>query len=110
MLTYQDFSLSFLIYLLITFLVNLYSTTGKNALAKPEIVDSENAPQNGYAKLNGHARSGSMGGEADADGPEAYELGGIDGDHDLREGEDDAVKIGGEDEWRRTNGMRGVRL
>lgn len=103
----QDFSLSFLIYLVITFLVHLYSNTGKNAAAQVQI-DSSNASENGYAKLHngGRLRTSS---EED-EGPEAYELA-------EQDGEEDAVKIGTEDEvdWmnggpRRAGGQNAVRL
>ncbi|KAL1411021.1 hypothetical protein Q8F55_001966 [Vanrija albida] len=78
-----DFSLSFLIYLIITFLVHLYQNTGRNAGTRS--VES-NAQEAGYSQL---ATRG--GGDPDADGPEAYEL----TEHGS---DDDAVKIGGEDE------------
>ncbi|RSH93923.1 hypothetical protein EHS25_006575 [Saitozyma podzolica] len=89
-----DFSLSFLIYLVITFLVHLYQNTGQNA-TKSAIVDSTNAQENGYAKVHQHQRNESQ------DGPEAYEL----TEQDMS-GEEDAVKIGTEDEvdWMRGNG------
>ena len=91
----QDFSLSFLIYLVITFLVHLYSSTGLNATASTGGADGSphDAEQAGYSKLpssartNGHARSRP----SDEDGAEAYELTEQDDD-------EDATKIGGEDE------------
>lgn len=93
-----DFSLSFLIYLVITFLVHLYSNSGRNALQKAnngeEIFDSARAEEHGYAKVP--AEQGEQRGEDDdshEDGPEAYEM----ADRDSS-GESDAVKIGGEDE------------
>lgn len=90
----QDFSLSFLIYLVITFLVHLYQNTGQNA-TKAATVDSTNAQENGYAKVHQHQRNESQ------DGPEAYEL----TEQDMS-GDEDAVKIGTEDEvdWMRGNG------
>lgn len=91
-----DFSLSFLIYLIITFLVHLYQSTGIKAASKNP------TEEEGYTKL-------------DRDGPavdaEAYEL----TEHDLGDSDvdEDAVKVGGdEDDWadpgRRE--MKGVRL
>ena len=78
-----DFSLSFLIYLVITFLVHLYQNTGKNAdlstASRPE------AQEAGYAKLQQ--------GDPQHDRPEAYEL----AEQDFS-GDEDATKIGGEDE------------
>lgn len=92
-----DFSLSFLIYLVITFLVHLYQTTGKNATA---LAEKTRDGENGYAPVGQHP---------DTDGPESYELAEHDRDLDLASGsgDDDATKIGGEDEvdWidRRSN-------
>lgn len=96
-----DFSLSFLIFLLITFLVHLYQNTGKNAEAAKREGDRPGVAEAGYSKLNGSA--------AHEEGPESYEL----ADQDLS-GEEDATKIGAEDEvdWlHRENGHgNGVRL
>lgn len=91
-----DFSLSFLIYLVITFLVHLYSNSGRNALQKAdngeEIFDSARAEEHGYAKVPaGEQRGGDD--DLHEDGPEAYEM----ADRDSS-GESDAVKIEGEDE------------
>ena len=76
-----DFSLSFLIYLVITFLVHLYQNTGKNAdssvSGQPEI------PEAGYAKLH----------QTGLGEHEAFEM----ADQDLS-GDEDATRIGGEDE------------
>ena len=104
----QDFSLSFLIYLLITFLVHLYQHTGQNAQKQ-----HQDTVETGYSKVN-------------QDGPEAYELQQhslerdreVDHDNDfgsgstLRSGSDDATKIGGEDEidWMDRRDRPGVRL
>jgi hypothetical protein len=90
----QDFSLSFLIYLVITFLVHLYQNSGKNATASIP-VDSSNAQENGYAKLNQRNTS--------EEGPEAYELA-----EQEFSGEEDAVKIGGEDEVDWMGGANGT--
>lgn len=101
-----DFSLSFLIYLVITFLVHLYSNSGRNA-AKNTEVTGETATENGYATLSQRAPH-TLGDEED-DGPEAYEL----TEHTSLDGDDDAVKIGGEDEVDWIDGQRrggGVRL
>lgn len=78
-----DFSLSFLIYLVITFLVHLYQLTGKNA--DTSTADRPEAQEAGYAKIQ-------QAGQEYA-GPEAYEM----ADQDFS-GDEDAVKIGGEDE------------
>ena len=79
-----DFSLSFLIYLVITFLVHLYQHTGQNAqLAKLERLD---APEAGYAKLQ---QAG-----LEQDGADSYEL----TEQDELSEDEDAVKIGGQDE------------
>ena len=90
-----DFSLSFLIYLVITFLVHLYQSTGIIASSK------HRSEEEGYTKL-------------DRDGPvpdaEAYEL----TEQDMGDSDEDAVKVGDgeEDDWadpdRRE--MKGVRL
>ena len=88
-----DFSLSFLIYLVITFLVHLYQSTGIIAASK------QTSEEEGYMKL-------------DRDGPpaEAYEL----TEQDLGDSDEDAVKVGGVDgdDWadpgRRE--IKGVRL
>ncbi|ORY28304.1 putative membrane protein [Naematelia encephala] len=79
-----DFSLSFLIYLVITFLVHLYRSTGKNAASAT--ADRPEAVEAGYAKLQTRASH-------EPDGPEAYEM----AEQDYS-GEEDAVKIGTEDE------------
>jgi hypothetical protein len=93
----QDFSLSFLIYLVITFLVHLYQTTGRHAVQSVE--QREGGAESGYAQL------------PQRDGPEAYEL--QEHEHDEMtlgsgSGDDDATKIGGEDEvdWMRREGSR----
>lgn len=78
-----DFSLSFLIYLVITFLVHLYQHTGKNA--ESSSTDKPEAQEAGYAKLQ---QAGQ-----EPDGPDTYEL----TEQDLS-GDEDAVRIGGEDE------------
>lgn len=93
-----DFSISFLIYLLITFLVNLYSNSGRNA-SKEEPTN----PEAGYTKVNQRADV-----NADDDGPEAYEL----TEHASLSGESDAIKIHGEDEvdWLDREPRGGVRL
>lgn len=95
-----DFSLSFIIYLVISGLVHLYATTGRNA-AKYAELDTVNADAEGYAKLNQnpHTNGGPREvlhdvGEEEDDGPEAYEL----TDRGSHSGDSDAVKIGGEDE------------
>ncbi|WVR05371.1 hypothetical protein IAU60_002385 [Kwoniella sp. DSM 27419] len=104
-----DFSLSFLLYLIITFLVHLYSNSGKNASQAKDA--SLNAEEAGYAKLNGNL--GRAHEDEEDDGPEAYEL------HDRVEAEgssEEGTKVGGEDEvdWMgrgsSRQGMRGVRL
>ncbi|WWC89779.1 uncharacterized protein L201_004705 [Kwoniella dendrophila CBS 6074] len=68
-----DFSLSFLLYLIITFLVSLYSNSGKNAeLNKDKQVDAE---ERGYSKLQqGGGSKFPNDDDDDEDGPEAYEL------------------------------------
>jgi hypothetical protein len=75
-----DFSLSFLIYLVITFLVHLYQSTGIIASSRTT------SEEEGYTKL-------------DRDGPpaEAYEL----TEQDLGDSDEDAVKDGDgeEDDW-----------
>ena len=93
----QDFSLSFLIYLVITFLVYLYQTTGKNAAKSAE--QREGGVESGYSSLS------------QRDGPEVFEL--QEHEHDEMtlgsgSGDDDATKIGGEDEidWMRREGSR----
>lgn len=77
--------MSFLIYLLITFLVHLYQNTGRNAAAQAEL--ARNGEESGYAKLDQRG-----------DGPEAYELSERDVDLNTQIGDDDATKIGTEDE------------
>jgi hypothetical protein len=90
-----DFSLSFLIYLVITLLVHLYQSTGIVGATK-RITNEEE----GYTKL-------------DRDGPassaEAYEL--TEQDQDL-DSDEDAVKIGGDEDWADPDSreMKGVRL
>ena len=79
--------------MVITFLVHLYQSTGIIAASK------QSSEEEGYAKL-------------DRDGPaidaEAYEL----TEQDLGDSDEDAVKVGDEDDWadpdRRE--MKGVRL
>lgn len=106
-----DFSLSFIIYLVISGLVHLYATTGRNAAVYG--VEGEgrrtDAEEEGYAKLNQNERNGDarqhvLSDIAEEDGPEAYEL-------TERSSDEDAVKVGGEDEvdWLRGRGQ-GVRL
>ncbi|WVW82859.1 hypothetical protein I302_104871 [Kwoniella bestiolae CBS 10118] len=97
-----DFSLSFLLYLIITFLVHLYSNSGKNAQLNKQ--NDVNAEERGYSKLeqNGHANAD------DDDGPEAYEL-------TERESEsDEGRKVGGDEiDWMdrgNAGGSGGVRL
>jgi hypothetical protein len=100
-----DFSLSFIIYLLITFLVHLYSTSGRNANRS---IEEPGATEAGYAKLNQQAAA-AHDADADADGgPESYEL----TEHASLSGESDAVKIHGEDEvdWINRDRSGGVRL
>jgi len=88
-----DFSLSFLIYLVITFLVHLYQSTGIIAASK------QTSEEEGYTKL-----------DRDAPLAEAYEL----TEQDLGDSDEDAVKVGDEDgdDWadpdRRE--MKGARL
>nr|XP_031861156.1 uncharacterized protein CI109_003517 [Kwoniella shandongensis]KAA5528228.1 hypothetical protein CI109_003517 [Kwoniella shandongensis] len=97
-----DFSLSFLIYLIITFLVHLYSNTGRNA--SEASAEPANAEEAGYSKLTNGEASRRL---DDLDGPEAYEM-----TEQEESGEEDAVKIGGEDgvDWmgghRAENGVR----
>ncbi|WVF72001.1 hypothetical protein IAT40_006812 [Kwoniella sp. CBS 6097] len=76
-----DFSLSFLLYLIITFLVHLYSNSGKNALLQSaEGSANLNAEEAGYSKIHAAENDNRPGGgggyglEEDDDGPEAYEL------------------------------------
>lgn len=99
----QDFSLSFLIYLLITFLVHLYQNTGKNASAQTALERS--APESGYAKLDQR-------GDGVREGPETYELSERDMDLNTQLGDDDATKIGTEDEldWVDTRSNDRVRI
>jgi len=95
-----DFSLSFLIYLVITLLVHLYQSTGIVGASKR--IPSE---EEGYTKLDR---------EGPSMGPEAYEL--TEQDLELDSGDEDAVKVGtvdgDEDDWadpaRRE--IKGVRL
>ncbi|OXC69201.1 hypothetical protein AYX13_02146 [Cryptococcus neoformans] len=104
-----DFSLSFLIYLVITFLVHLYSNSGRNALQKEnngeDIFDSERAEDHGYAKVSTEQREQRGDDDLDGDGPEAYEM----ADRDSS-GESEAVRIGGEDEvdWMGRKGPIGL--
>ncbi|WVQ71786.1 hypothetical protein IAR50_001327 [Cryptococcus sp. DSM 104548] len=93
-----DFSLSFLIYLTITFLVHLYSNSGRNALETRnndggeggrEVFDSEHE-EHGYAKVSTDDRRSA---ERRRAGPEAYEL-----EERESSNESETVKIGGEDE------------
>ncbi|CAK9783958.1 membrane protein [Cutaneotrichosporon oleaginosum] len=89
-----DFSLSFLVYLVITFLVHLYANSGRNAAL--------NEAEAGYAKLTQR--------EEVAEGAEIFELTEANGSEDsVSTGESDAVKIGGEDEvdWMQHEGRRG---
>lgn len=101
-----DFSLSFLIYLVITALVHLYQHTGQNGAALAE-QQARNGAENGYAKIDQRISG---------DGPEAYELTEQDNDRDLDlasgSGDDDATKIGREDEvdWIDRRGGQRVRL
>jgi hypothetical protein len=85
----QDFSLSFLIYLVITFLVHLYQSTG--IVGASRRIDSEEA---GYTKLNGNGTARPA--AHDPDGPEAFEL--TDRDLDNLSEDEDAAKLGGQDE------------
>ena len=91
-----DFSLSFIIYLVITFLVHLYSNSGRNA------TKDNTEPETGYAKLNQNGH--------DVEGAEQFELTEQDGS---LSGDEDAIKIHTEDEveWMEREGRaRGVRL
>lgn len=96
-----DFSLSFLVYLVITFLVHLYSNSGRNA------VNGAEEPEAGYAKLT--QRDGRDDGLPD--GPEVFELTEAEGSEDgtAMTGDSDPIKIGGEDEvdWMQHEGRRG---
>ncbi|ORX33754.1 hypothetical protein BD324DRAFT_638450 [Kockovaella imperatae] len=65
-----DFSLSFLIYLVITFMVHMYQTTGQNALSAEEAANHPEGQESGYAKL----RQRNVSQDDGPDGPEAYEL------------------------------------
>ena len=98
----KDFSISFLIYLMITFLVHLYQTTGKHA--QPKAIGAE---EEGYSKLG--QRGVSQDSPVGPDGAEAYEL----EEQDLS-ADEDPIKIGTEDEvdWLHKNRPRenGVRL
>jgi hypothetical protein len=96
-----DFSLSFLIYLLITFLVHLYANSGRNASRD----DAE--PEAAYTKLTQNTNEDDTL-HGDDDGPEAYEL----EEHTSVSGESDAIKIGREDEvdWIDRPRSGGVRL
>jgi hypothetical protein len=85
-----DFSLSFLIYLVITFLVHLYQSTGIMGVSG-RIPNNE---EEGYTKLDtdqGHDRD--SGGNSSA---EMFEL--TEHDLDLDSGDEDAVKVRGEDD------------
>lgn len=94
-----DFSLSFLVYLVITFLVHLYSNSGRNAS-----LNADTEPEAGYAKLT--QRDGH-----EVEGAEVFELTEHDGSDDdtAMTGDSDAVKIGTEDEvdWMQSEGRRG---
>jgi len=88
-----DFSLSFLIYLVITFLVHLYQSTGIVG-ASGRIPNNE---EEGYTKLEigmGHDRD--SGGNSSA---EMFEL--TEQDLDLDSGDEDAIKVkdGDDDDW-----------
>jgi cytolysin (calcineurin-like family phosphatase) len=79
--------------------VHLYQTSGRNAAKSAE--QREGAAESGYAQLS------------QRDGLEAYELQEQDHEHDEMtlgsgSGDDDATKIGGEDEvdWMRREGSR----
>ena len=91
-----DFSLSFLIYLVITFLVHLHQHTGQNANRNGTLGVETGE---GYAKLDqAH----------ELDEQESFEL----ADQDLS-GDEDAVKIGTEDEvdWLKSQPNKaGVRI
>jgi hypothetical protein len=90
--TLKDFSLSFLIYLVITFLVHLYQSTGIIG-ANNRLEDSRNE-EAGYTKLNGTRPAGGNGEELEA---EAYELAEHESGSSLDE---DATKIGGDEvDW-----------
>lgn len=99
-----DFSLSFLVYLVITFLIHLYSNSGRNAG-----LNAEEEPEAGYAKLNQHGEPVGL-----PDGPEVFELTEHDGSENGTEltGDEDAVKIGTEDEvdWMGQGRRRGVQI
>lgn len=91
---------------MITFLVHLYQTTGIIGAAQR----TQSNEEAGYTKLNGAhgqtAHTDGVGHEA-----EAYEL----TEHELSSGDEDATKIGGEDEvdWMdpdRREARAGVRL
>ncbi|OCF55863.1 membrane protein [Kwoniella mangroviensis CBS 10435] len=103
-----DFSLSFLLYLIITFLVALYSTSGKNAELNKEL-DQSNAEERGYSKLeqNGHAAAAN---DDDDDGPEAYELAERESESDegrkVRGGDEIDWMHNGHDEPGRSGGVR----
>jgi hypothetical protein len=86
---------------LITFLVHLYSNSGKNASSTSQ--SSPDALEAGYSKLT----RGSVEEHEDGDGPESYEL----TEHDLS-ADEDATKVGGEDEidWMDRDGTSRVRL
>ncbi|GMK55026.1 hypothetical protein CspeluHIS016_0200820 [Cutaneotrichosporon spelunceum] len=98
-----DFALSFLVYLVISFLVHLYANSGRNRAHSDEA-------EVGYAKLTQRE------GELDPEGPEAFELAEAGSDeYEASEashltGDSDAVKIGGQDEVDWMQGTRGLRL
>lgn len=100
-----DFSLSFIIYLVITFLVHLYANSGRNAGST-----ATDGAETGYAKLNQRdlPRETEHHGHDDDDGPEAYEL----TEQGSFSGDSDAVKIAAEDEvdWIDRDRSGGVRL
>ncbi|WVO14040.1 hypothetical protein L204_101665 [Cryptococcus depauperatus] len=101
------FSLSFLIYLVITFLVHLYSNSGRNASneatdesnnVNAEIFDSERAEQTGYAKVPTTADEQRHNGRRSGEGneheeSESYEMG-----ERASSGESDILKTDEEDE------------
>lgn len=95
-----DFSLSFLVYLVISFLVHLYSNSGRNAS-----LNKEGEPEAGYAVLEQREAVTSL------DGPEQFELEEHDGSDDdtAMTGDSDPIKIGTEDEvdWMQNGGRRG---
>ncbi|RXK36232.1 membrane protein [Tremella mesenterica] len=98
-----DFSLSFLIYLIITFLVHLYLSTGANSTSPVP----PNAVEEGYAKIPSTSRRRTSRTESE-EGAEVYELTEQDDD-------EDATKIGHEDEvdWIGRQGpsrLNGVRI